>query len=259
MAKARAIAAILNINNSFQTIAVKNTFKTTTELCSLPLNLVSKPITGRRTFTNCSSLRFPLGITSYGSVKLARANASGHHQHFRNYSTSNDENDKESPSSKKIPRLPELMEAPFLVWPSVLKTIKNWMFINFVIKPHLDKDFVLVDFVQGTKQALDVVSHRLAANDFKSLDGMVVPEALETLKTNIQRMSVAQRNEIAVNQEEVYFSFPYEVGVFDGEDDENQQFVEITMVYHSLKGLKELHDNNIGIPLNIGLVKHSLF
>lgn len=66
------------------------------------------------------------------------------------YSTNNDDEDH----SKKS--LPPLMSFPEVVWPSVLKTVKNWILVNFIVKPYFDNDFTLPDFVTGTKFAFAV-------------------------------------------------------------------------------------------------------
>lgn len=67
-------------------------------------------------------------------------------------------------SSDQIPdkpkhsrRLPPLMEFQEIVWPSLLKTIKNWVLINFIIKPYFDNNFTIQDFISGSKQALEVI------------------------------------------------------------------------------------------------------
>lgn len=52
--------------------------------------------------------------------------------------------------------LPTVMQFPNIIWPSVLKTIKNWIMINFIVKPYFDKEFDMSDFVGGTKHALEV-------------------------------------------------------------------------------------------------------
>lgn len=52
--------------------------------------------------------------------------------------------------------LPTVMQFPNIIWPSVLKTIKNWVMINFIIRPYFDKEFDMSDFVGGTKHALEV-------------------------------------------------------------------------------------------------------
>lgn len=68
-------------------------------------------------------------------------------------SKSNNEIDDEDHSKKS---LPPLMSFPEVVWPSVLKTVKNWILINFIVKPYFDNDFTLPDFVAGTKFAFTV-------------------------------------------------------------------------------------------------------
>lgn len=52
--------------------------------------------------------------------------------------------------------LPTVMQFPNIIWPSVLKTIKNWIMVNFIIKPYFDREFDMSDFVGGTKHALEV-------------------------------------------------------------------------------------------------------
>lgn len=70
----------------------------------------------------------------------------------RHYSSQND--DEPSVASRKS--LPKLMSFPQIVWPSVFKTVKNWIMINFIIRPYFDNDFNVNDFVAGTKHALQV-------------------------------------------------------------------------------------------------------
>lgn len=70
----------------------------------------------------------------------------------RHYSSQN--GDEPSVASRKS--LPQLMSFPQIVWPSVFKTIKNWIMINFIIRPYFDNEFNVTDFVAGTKHALQV-------------------------------------------------------------------------------------------------------
>lgn len=67
---------------------------------------------------------------------------------YRKYST-NEEN-------RSSNRLPTLMEFPKIVWPSLLKTIKNWILVNFIVRPYFDQEFNMPNFVNGTKHALQV-------------------------------------------------------------------------------------------------------
>lgn len=84
---------------------------------------------------------------------------------------------------------------------------------------------------------------------------MVADEALDEIKTSVAAMNMKQRYEIECKKNDIYFSFPYQVGVmFDESNKEVQRrWVEITMVYHVLKGAKEMADRNEQIPMNIGL------
>lgn len=103
------------------------------------------------------------------------------------------------------------MDFPELVWPSVIKTVKNWIMVHFIIRPYFDREFTLPDFVQGAKQALQVVSASLAGGELKNLDGLVERQTLNDLKTAVGKMSVAQRYDLMVAKEDIYFSFPYQV------------------------------------------------
>lgn len=74
---------------------------------------------------------------------------------YRKYST-NPTNDENRQSDK----LPTLMDFPKIVWPSLLKTIKNWILVNFIIRPYFDQEFNMPNFVNGTKHALQVSSRK---------------------------------------------------------------------------------------------------
>lgn len=128
--------------------------------------------------------------------------------------------------------------------------------VQFIIRPYFDREFSLPDFVQGAKQALQVVSASLAGGEFKNLEGLVDRQTLNELKSSLEKMSVAQRYELMILKEDIYFSFPYQVGVmFDEEDEASQKrFVEITMVFHVLKGLKGMVERGETIPLNVGVM-----
>uniref|UniRef100_A0A182KCA5 Tim44-like domain-containing protein n=1 Tax=Anopheles christyi TaxID=43041 RepID=A0A182KCA5_9DIPT len=167
-------------------------------------------------------------------------------------------NSTDEQSSRQRMRKPlTLMDFPQLVWPSVIKTIRNWIMVHFIIRPYFDREFSLPDFIQGAKQALQVVSSSLSGGEVKQLEGLVDQAALTNLKQSLAKMSVAERYDIQVEKEDVYFSFPYQVGVmFDESDDANTQkrFVEITMVFHVLKGLKGMIERGETVPLNVGVL-----
>ncbi|XP_035905132.1 m-AAA protease-interacting protein 1, mitochondrial [Anopheles stephensi] len=162
----------------------------------------------------------------------------------------------EQSSRQRVRKRLMLMDFPQLVWPSVIKTIRNWIMVHFIIRPYFDREFVLADFVQGAKQALQVVSSSLAGGEVKHLEGLVDRAALADLKQSIAKMSVAERYDIQVDKEDVYFSFPYQVGVMfdESNDDSQKRFVEITMVFHVLRGLKGMIERGETVPLNVGVL-----
>ncbi|XP_063239284.1 m-AAA protease-interacting protein 1, mitochondrial [Bacillus rossius redtenbacheri] len=155
----------------------------------------------------------------------------------------------DAPHSNKF----QLMDFPPIVWPSPLKTIKNWILSRFIITPYFDREFSIAEFAEGSKQAVEAVSRRLADADFEGLEDLVAPAALRELRASVSHFSLQQRLELAVSAEDMYFCFPHQVGVmFDDKD--QRRYVEITMCYHVLRGLKELREQNVNPPLNMGLL-----
>lgn len=55
-----------------------------------------------------------------------------------------------------VRRLPPLMKFPEIVWPSLFKSLRNFILTHFIIKPYFDREFNLPDFVSGTKKAVEV-------------------------------------------------------------------------------------------------------
>ncbi|VVC86891.1 m-AAA protease-interacting protein 1, mitochondrial [Leptidea sinapis] len=147
-------------------------------------------------------------------------------------------------------RLPQLMEFPPIVWPSLINFIKNWMFANFIIRPYFDREFRLAEFVEASKHAVQVVSESLQNSEFKALDELVEKDALCTLKSAISRLSVSQRQLLGINKEDIFYAFPYQVGVIF--DDSEKRWVEITMCYHVLRGLKQMKDSGDLPPITLG-------
>lgn len=109
-----------------------------------------------------------LNITSNTTSLLLSSLSTSYHQYNSNTkryysidnkkpessrSSSNDDNKTEHSRKRS---LPQLMEFPEIVWPSIIKSIKNWILITFIIRPYFDREFNLPDFVTGTKHALQV-------------------------------------------------------------------------------------------------------
>lgn len=53
-------------------------------------------------------------------------------------------------------KLPPLMNFPQIIWPSLIKSIRNFILTTFIIKPYMDREFNLPDFVYGSKKAVEV-------------------------------------------------------------------------------------------------------
>lgn len=56
-------------------------------------------------------------------------------------------------------KLPPLMNFPQIIWPSIVKSIRNFILTTFIVKPYLDRDFNFPDFVVGSKKAVEVRKH----------------------------------------------------------------------------------------------------
>lgn len=62
-------------------------------------------------------------------------------------------------------------------------------------------------------QAVEVVSGLLSRGEFNGLEGLVTPEVITEVKKSLSSFNMAQRQQLAVDQNDIYFSFPYEIGV----------------------------------------------
>ncbi|KAI8423647.1 hypothetical protein MSG28_012701 [Choristoneura fumiferana] len=143
------------------------------------------------------------------------------------------------------------MEFPPVVWPSFIKFIKNWMFANLIIRPYFEPEFSLSEFIEASKHAVQVVSEALQKSDFKSLEGLVDKEAIAALKTAVSQLSVTQRQLLSIEKEDIFYAFPYQVGVMFDESD--KRWVEITMCYHVLRGLKQMQETGDLPPVTLGV------
>lgn len=48
--------------------------------------------------------------------------------------------------------LPQLMDFPQVVWPSVFKTMRNWILSNFIIMRYFDPEFRLSEFINASNK-----------------------------------------------------------------------------------------------------------
>ncbi|XP_008210384.1 uncharacterized protein LOC100116759 [Nasonia vitripennis] len=161
-------------------------------------------------------------------------------------------NHNDAPNEVRLPALTD--DAP-VIWPSFFRTLSNFIQCNFVIKPYMDNDFNLPDFLDGTKQALSVVSSALAREDYDSIQDLVDKETLAKTRQKISTLTAEQKQLIEIHKDDIYLTFPYQVGImFDNDDKANQRFVEIMVIFHSLRGLKRMRAENKEPPLNMGLL-----
>lgn len=56
-----------------------------------------------------------------------------------------------------------------------------------------------------------MVSNKLSQGDIKSLNGLVTSDIMPNLHKTVSLMSLSDREQIAINSDDIYFSFPYQV------------------------------------------------
>ncbi|XP_029658399.1 uncharacterized protein LOC115232575 [Octopus sinensis] len=131
----------------------------------------------------------------------------------------------------------KLMDFPEIIWPSPIKSFRNWWFSK-LIQGYYDHSFSIDSFLTGSEQAINYVSNCLAEGDFDELQHIVEPEALQEIQNNYADLSYSQRTSLAIKPEDIFLRFIYEIGMmFD--DNENQRFVEITVVFQGFHGFYE--------------------
>lgn len=177
--------------------------------------------------TCCSSLLNPKSVSAASTLRFLpsyRNNNRAYH-HDQNNNNSNDQ----SPL--------KLMDFPEIIWPSPLKSFRNWWFSK-LIKGYYDNSFTMESFITGAEQAIHHVSSCLAEGDFEELRDVVEPSALQEIQNNYADLSMSQRNFLAIKPEDLFLRFIYEIGMmFD--DSANQRFVEITVVSHGFHGFHD--------------------
>nr|XP_053627748.1 uncharacterized protein LOC128685278 [Cherax quadricarinatus] len=113
----------------------------------------------------------------------------------------------------------QLMDVPWVIWPSLWHTVRNWIFANLIIHRYLDQEFSLSSFKTGAIQALVHVSSELSKGNFEALHELITKPTLEEIQRNFARLSLKQRLDLAVLADDIFFSFPYQIGIiFTNED-----------------------------------------
>lgn len=57
------------------------------------------------------------------------------------------------------------------------------------------------------------VSHDLSKGNFEALDELITKPTLEEIQRNFSLLSLKQRLDLAVVAEDIFFSFPYQIGI----------------------------------------------
>lgn len=103
---------------------------------------------------------------------------------------------------------------------------------KYVIGP-IEQNFDVAEFSRGAKEALIVVSERLAGQQYDQLKRLVSPYALPVLEHNIKQMSEQQRQQISIGRDDIITAYPYQVNsdFYMG----GVPYLEITVVFHVVK------------------------
>ncbi|XP_037948142.1 m-AAA protease-interacting protein 1, mitochondrial [Teleopsis dalmanni] len=192
-------------------------------------------------------------LCTHASFNNLAGNKLGGFRYFSNFENPR-QNEKSDEFKEKRVSFPRLSDFPTVMWPSFIKSFKNWILINLIIRPYFDTEFVMPDFVQGAKHAVQVISKYLSNGEFSALNNLVTTNVIEELEPIVKTLSISQRSELAVLEKDIYVSFPYEVGIIYEENNEKvKKWVEIVMIFHVLHGLTEMRRAGTEIPWNIGM------
>jgi len=137
-------------------------------------------------------------------------------------------------------QLPPLTDGRPIIYPNFFKTIKGFIQMHFVIRPHIDQDFSMQEFIEGAKYAMCSVSKALASEDYESLQGLVTNDVINTLRNKINTLSNEQKQLISVAEDDVTGMFPYEVGIIFDDNKAEEKFIEITVISYIIKNRKNL-------------------
>lgn len=62
---------------------------------------------------------------------------------------------------------------------------------------------------------MSVVSNALATEDYESIKDSVTSDVIERLRNKISTLTPEQKQLIAVNKDDVYLTFPYQINISD--------------------------------------------
>ncbi|GAB1602797.1 uncharacterized protein LOC115232575 [Argonauta hians] len=179
------------------------------------------------------------GQTKHKLFQLPKNQILSEHRHGVPFGTFSHRSYHDDKSNKPFLKL---MDFPEIIWPSPIKSFRNWWFSK-LIRGYYDNSFSIESFLTGSEQAISHVSNCLAEGDFDELQNVVDPEALQEIQNNYADLSVSQRSSLAIRPEDIFLRFIYEIGMmFD--DNENQRFVEITVVFQGFHGFYDAKEKD---------------
>ncbi|OQV21511.1 hypothetical protein BV898_04413 [Hypsibius exemplaris] len=143
--------------------------------------------------------------------------------------------------------IPRMMAGQNVMWPALLKGIKNWIQANMIVRPNLDPKFRLSKFSLGARQAFLTVSERIADGKVDSLQGLVTKEVLDSVKKATSSLSMADHELFRRQDSDIYLCFPYELGIIFEDNDPLKRWVEVMMVFHTLQGFEALQKDNVSV------------
>lgn len=139
----------------------------------------------------------------------------------------------ESDSEARV-SLPMLVADANVFMPSLLTPFRLF-FLSFHTIPHIDKEFLVSDTLDGAQYAITVISKALARKDYDSLEGLVAEDMIEVLRTKIETLSPEQRFLIAVNEEDIAFHVLCDIAVKTDEE----HSIQIKLMCHYIPDYAE--------------------
>ncbi|CAG0896681.1 unnamed protein product [Darwinula stevensoni] len=90
--------------------------------------------------------------------------------------------------------------------------------------------------------ALVCVSQLISRGEFEGLKDLLSPECISEVSKNLSNYSLQDRHMLAVAEDDIYFAFPYQIGMIIEDDPPpklQRRWVEVTMCYHVFLGMGE--------------------
>lgn len=102
---------------------------------------------------------------------------------------------------------------------SILQMLQAYYYLRSTV----DKEFRFIEFVQGVRQAIEVISNALATQHYDALDGIVTETAIKILKDTVESLTQNQRTLIGIQTKNILV-MPELIKI---KEDNNETMVEI--------------------------------